>query len=480
MRRRLGLLLLLAAGCAAAAELTPQDFAFGVPLQPAAPAAVHRTLLPADVYRRAVRPDLGDLRVFNAGGEPVPHVLRRPAGESAEHRPPVRLALFALRGEAARALDAVRVTIESGRAAVDVQAQGAASARPQATSYVLDARALEGPLAALQLEWPESAAQFAGRMSVEASEDLGTWRSVAAAAPVANLRVGAEQLVERRIAIAPTRARFWRLTWVGDPAPFELTGVQAEPAALRTQIERASLTLSGLPLPDRPGELEFDLGGRFPVDRLDVELPETNTVVQIEVLARASEREPWRVLLRRGFYRLRRAEVAPLARRAETAAGRFQPAKHTSAGELRNAPVELPVTPQRHWLLRIDRAAGGLGAASPRLTVAWIPHELLFVPRGEGPFVLAYGSGSVQPASGALGSVVHELTRAQRDGAGIEITEARAGEPFALGGERRLRRPRDLPWRSALLWSTLVLGVLLLGWMAWRLSKELGSPPPRT
>jgi hypothetical protein len=45
-----------------------------------------------------------------------------------------------------------------------------------------------------------------------------------------------------------------------------------------------------------------------------------------------------------------------------------------------------------------------------------------------------------------------------------------------LGGRERLIPPaRTLPWRMAALWSALGVGVLILAWMAYRLSKELGT-----
>ena len=45
-----------------------------------------------------------------------------------------------------------------------------------------------------------------------------------------------------------------------------------------------------------------------------------------------------------------------------------------------------------------------------------------------------------------------------------------------LGGRARLRPALDL--RRATLWGVLFLGVVVLGWMAWRLSKQMQSAPP--
>jgi threonine/homoserine/homoserine lactone efflux protein len=44
-----------------------------------------------------------------------------------------------------------------------------------------------------------------------------------------------------------------------------------------------------------------------------------------------------------------------------------------------------------------------------------------------------------------------------------------------LGGPARLRTPPDV--KRWMLWASLILGALVLGWMAWRLARELGTAP---
>jgi hypothetical protein len=50
---------------------------------------------------------------------------------------------------------------------------------------------------------------------------------------------------------------------------------------------------------------------------------------------------------------------------------------------------------------------------------------------------------------------------------------ARTGDPIVLGGQDRLRQPPDV--RRWVLWVVLALGVSMLGWMAWRLSREMAA-----
>jgi hypothetical protein len=95
---RTWLWLLLVIGClpsAGLADVTLNDFAYGIRLDVPAGTAVAATSLPRQVYESATRSDLGDMRVFNAAGEPVPHIIRFAQSRPAE--PPWRaLAFFPL------------------------------------------------------------------------------------------------------------------------------------------------------------------------------------------------------------------------------------------------------------------------------------------------------------------------------------------------------------------------------------------------
>ena len=60
----------LCAALAASAQ-TPSDFRSSAPVTPAAGDPLQRLTLPVEVYRDA-KPDLSDLRLFNAKGEALP------------------------------------------------------------------------------------------------------------------------------------------------------------------------------------------------------------------------------------------------------------------------------------------------------------------------------------------------------------------------------------------------------------------------
>ena len=56
---------------------------------------------------------------------------------------------------------------------------------------------------------------------------------------------------------------------------------------------------------------------------------------------------------------------------------------------------------------------------------------------------------------------------------GVAIGVARAADPQQLGGEAARRERVD--WKRWTLWGSLVLGVVVLGWMALRLARQISK-----
>lgn len=478
MRRAIAASLALAAVTAAhAAAVAPADFAFGMKVIAQGDAAGYRVSLPLPVYQQVVHANLSDVRVFNGRGEVVPFAIERPSAHAARlpSGPPTSLPVFTLRGDPSLALDAVKVTLATGNTTVSVAGPGTAPDAGQIRSYLIDARTLDRPVSALQLGWSDDAMDFAGRLRVEASDDLDAWRAVASAVPIANLHAGDAKLIERRIEVPATRTKFWRLTWTEDAAPFEVTSVEAESAQGQVDAQRTSLEVEGRPVesidgdrsrrdrdreqdprtrptrdeveaeaPRSPsGEYTFDLVAQPPVDRVNLELPEQNTIVEVTLFSRAKPGDEWRTIVSSGFYRLR-----------------------GTGPDLVNGDVSVGTNTDRYWRARLDTRGGGLGHGAPKLKVGWLPHEVVFLARGSGPFTLAYGNADAQ--GGAAGFPTLPT--------GTNVQQAKLTEQETLGGAARLTpapKSLDLFSRTFILWGVLAMGVGLLTLMALRLLREM-------
>jgi hypothetical protein len=422
----------------------PEDYAYRMQVTGSPGAAAYRVTLPLSLYQKVFHTDLSDLRVFNGSGEQVPFAFEQPTLET-QANAATPLPLFPLVDDSSASLEALRVTIEAGKGAVNVEAGGQPSHGDRTATYLLDGRILETPVAALRLGWPEQAADFAGRIRVEASDSLADWRVVATAAPIANLHANQARLVEQRIEFPASKAKYWRLSWVGAPAPFVLTSASAEPPKQNVDARRDSLTLEVTQSSGKRGEFEYYVRPRVPVDRINLQLPEDNTVVQVELLSRPKLTVGWEQVRNCGFYRLQ-----------------------GDGTELRNGPIAIPVSTDSYWQVRTDPKRGGLGKVAPQLVVEWVPHQLVFVARGAAPFYVAYGSATADTPAAVSTTLLPP---------GISIVTASLSDPEPLGGDVKLQPPAEpYAWKAALLWVILIAAAGLLAWMAFRLSKDFKHP----
>ncbi len=263
---------MLVVSAAAFAAEQPADFAYGLPVKVEGEEALYQVELPAAVYQGVAHSDLGDLRVFNGAGEMVPHALkpRELAGKTPSA--PARLVIFPLKGEIAAGIEGLdlRVQKNPGGMIVNVTSRAARPAGAPLLGYLIDASALKQPLRALDLDWEPAAEGFAGRMRVEASDDLSRWSSVISGAALVNLEFGGQRLLQKKIELPARQYKYLRLSWPAGQKPLVLTAVSGELSDVTAAAPRQWRKVAGAAVADKPNEYEFDLAGQFPLDRLRV------------------------------------------------------------------------------------------------------------------------------------------------------------------------------------------------------------------
>jgi hypothetical protein len=274
-------------------------------------------------------------------------------------------------------------------------------------------------------------------MRIECSDDLAAWRLIVAAAPIANLHAGAQQLIENRIETPNTQAKFWRLSWIGHGPSFELNGVRAESAQGPPRINWSTLVVTGKADARSPSDYDFDLGAHVPLERVNLILPDNNSVYLADFKSRAQTKDPWREVIRAGVYRLATAD-----------------------GQQINGPIEVPLDRDRYWRVHLSGESGA--SVALRLQGSFSPSEIEFVAHGTPPYLLAYGSSSV-------GAAATDLSVIPR---GTLISTATLGSRNALGGEGRIAAAGSIFDKRNVLWAVLVMAVAALATMAARLARE--------
>jgi len=441
--------------CAAGiAEPRMQDFAWTAPIAVDGREALYVAELPLAVYAGSVHRGLADLRVYNGAGENVPHALRGVAVPDPRRREAVQVPIFPVWAKPGAEIGGVSVRVQQGRGGsiIDVKTNERGAAPRRVAGYLVDTSALEERLQALEFDWNEVGDDgFAGRVRIETSDDLARWTFVAEG-PLVTLRHAGHVLAQKRIELKRVKAKYLRVSWPTSQEMPQLTAVLAEPVDSPVETPRAWQSVEASP-GEKPGEYLFDLGANAPFDRLRLELPNPNTVAPVQFLVRTKRADPWRLVASATVYRLSQAGQTFVS------------------GDTMIRP-----TRERYWLVRADPRSGGLGGGMPKLTAGFLPQQLLFVARGEGPFVLAFGSAKVASAALPVATLVPDY----RDDKPLEAARATLGEARA-----QLRAPSAWPewlelepgdWKKLALWGVLVIGVALLAWMAWRLGAQVGKP----
>lgn len=417
------------------------------------PNGLHRFALPFEVYRDARR-DLSDLRVFNGADQPVPFALASGADRTSvvDTVALPQFAVFARRDEGTGSAFAeidVAVRTRADGTVISVQPRGRPAATDRPSAWLLDASAIKRPIRALLVDWESGAGAEVVHVNVERSDDLRSWRPAAQRAALVRVAEGERILTQPRVEFFPGGERYWRISASDRTTPFVLRSVRAETTAEGMPPARETRDYVGT-AGASAGEYVFDLGAWLPVDAVRVMFPEPNVVARIEILSRDADGDEWRRVTTGDFYRLTRNGV-----------------------EATSPALEIPRHTDRHWMLRVDPRSGLGGSVSPTLQVSWRPAEVVFVAGGESPFAVAFGNPNLRSERTDLpvASLIPDYTR----NAEQALPEARVGtvQTVALSGDRWRRYVGDVSGRTVALWAVLLAGVAFLGFMAWRLSRQL-------
>ncbi len=448
------LLLLTPSPCFAANGPQPlqrEDFAYGMELTVSGRSALYSLTLPAEVYKGCTRPDLGDLRIFNAHG-PVPHLLRQLQPKQSTQPSSQILPFFPLSestGTNSKAAD-LGIAIGSNGAIIAFASNQPEENRQSINAYLLDASALQRRPDWLEFAW--TGGQFSASVRIDSSDDLNSWQPLVASAALAELRFGGHNLLRQRIDLRQRASgKYLRLSWPSGKDGISLTEVKAGYANETQAQVRSLLTLSGQPdstkTSDRVAWL-YETEGVFPMDQLNVRLPEQNALAEFAIFSKADEKATWQ---RRGSLLAWRLTVEGTT--FENEALRFAP------------------NTDRFW--RLETEANN--HLTPALDLGWLPGQLLFLAQGQGPYSLVFGQAGLQPVRSRVAQLIRDA-EPLNNGKLVEV--AKIGPQKVLAGPAALKVAPTIPWRLWLLWIGLLAGVLAVAAMALKLFREMKQKTP--
>ena len=454
--------------CAAAHAGSTDDYAYVWPLQTAGDSSAWQIELTPEVYAAIGTPDLRDVEVVNAAGEPVPMAAHAAQTTSTAQANDVVLPQFALPAPVpgATADEPLSLHIERGADGrlrrLDAEVGAAANPAPAVAAatgdLLLDASALHAPIDSLWLDWNESAdvnAQF----SVAGSDDLQQWRTLNANATVLSLRQAGNVLARHQIALSGVQAKYLRLHRLDNAATIDGLRVRARMLARSTLTQPARVWVDAQPQAapaadsKTPPGFYYHLPAPLAIDALKLELASDNSLARVRVASRQRAGEDtsiWQTRTEFTAFRLRQGDsVIGNDEQSTVAAGRAQ-----------EWQVQ-PATP-------LDRA--------PILRVAFRPDRFVFLAQGSGPYRLVAGSARARRGDYPIDTALAQL-RANL-GNDWQPPLAILGARTTLHGESALAPPpvqRD--WKTWLLWAVLAGAAALIGGLALSLLRGPKPPP---
>lgn len=441
----------------------PAAYSHVIPVTVSGRESVVQLPLPRDVYLQARSHDLRDLRLFDAGGTPLRFALVERVREDGVTRSKAPVAVFPVRAPAgSSARDALQIRTREDGTLISVRTP-AGDAGDVLASLILDLQpspaaaannSATRAIAALDLMPPAAETSYSARVMLEASDDLQHWTPVTEAALSWLVNSQGARVQKNRIEFAPRAFRYARLSWL-EGKPVEFGAITADwVTELRAPAQWDSLVLQ--PAPGRSGEdLVYAAPLGIPVESVGLVFQGQNIVLPAAI----------------GQYREVPPRQAGEARGPDlqtVASATFY--RLTRNGQQRESgDIAVPPTHASQWVLRPQ----GKPAERPALRLRWQAETIVFVAGGKGPYALAFGRDGVQSASLPLAQVAPGFSRAEL--AGLEVAQA--------GAPRKQHEPEDAPGsaapgRAVWLWALLLCGVAALGFMAWRLVRQLKDAPP--
>ncbi len=432
---------------AAVAASTPRDFANQWPLA-ADTEGAYTIALDEGIYRQISRADLADLAAFNADGEelafgPLPPAYRAPPGT---WRTAAWFVLPVGESNAQGAGDLqLHVTRSAdGSLALDTSLTGAAQAAAKSgvTDLLIDVRAKDRSLDGLAFDFTADAPDFSAQVEVEASDDLKNWRSLASAAPLAQLRQNGQVLLRRSVEFGAQPATYLRVH-ASTALPLRAVSLrQREPG-----VEPPRALLDAEYVGRDGAAFLYRLPARIPAERLDVVLADDNAVARFRVSARETGDTGWQTIGDYTAFHLRGAGVA-----------------------LDAEPMDIGATRLREWRIEPNAAV----AKPPVLRFGYEPESWVVLTHGRAPYTIVAGSKRAHRSELALDLLVSQL-------------RARYGEqwrPQAIahaamqtsGGEAALHGWDASEKHTWLLWGVLVLGAGAVIWMVIGLLRSPQKP----
>lgn len=392
--------------------------------------------IPEAVYQGLMRPDRGDIRVFDGEGSPVPFVIR-PVPGLAFTPPPEELPFFPWEQENDEVLPGgTDIVINSEGTVLNINNRGVPSG---SRAYLLDFSGLSVPPALLAVSLGKEGEFYNTAVRIYSSADLSRWREFEKPQTLAWFGGGGAN--REFLELPRGNSRYLLLKFDKPDLPLRKAAALFEEREIPPPPREKTIT--GEWQGESRRAIDYFTGGFYPLRTINFPLSQPDSI-EVLVKNKFTKEAEWSFVVRTNLFRINTG---------------------TGAEALQNGPLEIGVSAP-YW--ELEAAGDPAFSTPPACTIQWEPYELVFLGRGEGPWTLAWGNGDWGPRdSGDL-----KLSEFAGGAGAPKIENARPlGEPQYRAGAAKPRSEKD--WGQFILWAVLILATLFLSGLAFSAAKSM-------
>ena len=443
----LSLLLLLTSTAFAEQTLTPSHFSFKAPLV-GGKSSLRQVALPTEVLQGMERNDMGDLRVFSAEGQLVPHQFVRAVTQKSTQNQP--LVFYPFSKEQAADLASIRIKIEQkeGQQRVDVQSNGKSNTAKVENEfqYIIEnsisQKNASQQLCRLNLNWQQPKASMILPLKIESSDNLAHWTLLSRRKTISKLNYAGSQLLRSTIEIPCTTQRYLRLQWLQPEQNIKLISISG--GYHKAGSKKMQWDSLGKPTMNAEGEWLFKNKSVAPIAKISLHAPMNGLLYKGELFSRSDTKSKWRRQQSIIQYRLK-----------------------MGGSELSSAPISLYSGYDKYWKIKLSGETKFTAKQLPEIKVSHQQQQIIYLAQGAEPFTLAYGNRNIKPAND---SGISQLIQTLKD-TGVSPDEVSLGDSIKITDKREVSK--QIPWKLIGLWLVLLLGTAVMGYMAYSLYRQM-------
>lgn len=427
-------------------EPTMQEFYAGSDIIVKEDKPLQQALIPYHAYEKVKSQNLNDIRVFNASGGLVPHRITTQKQDSQIN---TKILSFAKLTSNADGLENLIEKYKSSGVdiSLSLRAMDTDTSSSKVDVYIGEIGELEGIGTHLKLDWMlDHGVSTFFSADIEITDDFKNWQSVAKGVNLAQLKTNEAIVKHNQIKLTHFGMKFYRLSIHGERRPIVKN---IELLVSQQQETPYSITEDIIGKHDESNKqiTYYTQPTKIIKKQLNVQIPENNVMAECRIYSRDTDENNW------------------------TLRGSDTVYKITNNGEtLKNEKIVLRASSDREWKLEVITRGSGFEQQPPVINFMWQPHALTFVARGDSPFVLAYGSAAYASKSVSQNTFFNTESNDEDQ----LIAQASISKNMKiLGGEDALKEDLvKVTPKNMILWGVLILGSLLLLFMAFSMLKS--------